>query len=371
MPGEIGIPFGEPDQVAPQIPIGPHPRITAPPKPPAPVPPPAPAPTPAPAPEPEPTLGEAWPELGKLSWLIVLLGLIALASALVDVLNTFLRWVLGPLYARTGRRQATPEQFTQWLTDPLGRSFQGLDADIGQSFNKLGQLTTRTGGAILAGQQVSYQIAVKLSRVQQHGSTTDKQVAHTRQQAQAAQAAAQEAAQTAEQTAKRTATTEHALHQQVQGLTHHITHVIEPELDALRHKIPQLERGATTAWDEIKKHDEALGLGALTAATALGLSRLGAGWTRCETNQRIGRFLCGSPPDLVRSLLSGLIDALVLTDICDLADLAARAAEAARPTMIAFVDVEDALVGCHGTSKAAPIRLARVSATPVFAAITL
>src|SRR5262245_29328316 len=63
---------------------------------PAPKPPPKPPVTP-PATPPEPTLPEALPDLGILAALIVLFGLIALATALADFLNWLFRRFLGPV----------------------------------------------------------------------------------------------------------------------------------------------------------------------------------------------------------------------------------------------------------------------------------
>jgi hypothetical protein len=311
---DIGIPIeGDHGLNAPYIPTPPHPPIGLPAPPVTPSPEPGPAPEPAPAPEPEPTLGQAMPDLGNIAWLLVLLGLIAVAVALVDFFNWLFRSMLGPLWPRSGSKTVTAPKLTQALSNSLGQHFDGLDGELGQSFQKLAQLTTGLGGAILAGEKVSYQIAVKLARVQGHAVRTDATAASARQQAKAAQATATEARQSAITAAATAAAANQTLQGRLDDLTHHVTRVLEPELEHLRHKIPELEKGAIVTWDEIKKHDLLLGAGAMTAAVAAGLGHLGGSWIRCENNQDLGKKLCGTDPGLLGKVSkNGIEDALAL-----------------------------------------------------------
>jgi hypothetical protein len=261
-------------------------------------------PQPPVAPAPEPTLPETLGDPWKISMLIIVLGLIALFAALLDAFWKLIRWGFGPLLPRSRRNPPPAETWLQWLSNSLGTAFQGIDPDVGQSFHKSANLLNHLGDELLRGAQVSHQTAAQVKGVRGRQATQTATEHATAQQTRrvAHEQTALQHAQTARDARSRQA--EQTTQGQIDGLTHHVTHVLEPELEALRDRIPNLEHGATVAWDEIKKHEELLGLGALTAATATALGRLGAGWTRCENNKSLGDAMCGADSNLARRLNS-------------------------------------------------------------------
>ena len=146
----------------------PAPRIVVPaPKPPIVPPitvPPITEPIPAPPPIPEPPGSpEALPDLGILSGLIVILGLILLVSALTDFFNWLTRFILGPFYKRAGSPQMSTQTLAQPLSNALGKAYFKLDQDIGLSFLKLASLESQVGTAILAADQVAFAAASRIA----------------------------------------------------------------------------------------------------------------------------------------------------------------------------------------------------------------
>jgi hypothetical protein len=338
------------------------PKITAPPvrpkPPPAPGPivEPAPIPVPAPAP-PGPSVPEAVPDLGKMSGLIVLLGLLALLVALTEMLNWAFKVALYPFTRGRAAPQFTPKTLGQGISSTLGNWEAKIDADIGLSFHKLAEMVDRGVADVGLVTKLVQTLAARLVALE----GTSPRVAHAAQAAAAAAAAAQTTATHASAAAATTAAhsgrVEGGLQGQIDALTHHVTHLIEPELDTLRSAIPALEHGASTAWDEIVKHERLLGEAAMAAAVAAGLSRIGAGWVACEANQLLGQATCRRGPNAVKNLLEGLIDIAVILDLCQIVGLLVDVAESQAVTdvLTTLTSGIQELIQCRGIALAKPL----------------
>lgn len=274
-----------------------------------------PAPAPPVAPGDTPGESETLPGLDKLAWLIVLLGLIALAAVLVDALNKFLRWSLGPLFKRTGQRQMSATQWTQILSNSLGSAYSGLEADLGQSFHRLGQTTTSTGALLVRVGQAVRTMANRVVALEQHTGVQDQRISRTRQRVETVQHTADQATRDTLREQRRARATDANLQAQLQQLPAHITQLIEPELEALRHRIRELERGATATWDEVKQHGEAIGEAGAVAAVAAGLAGLGSSWIRCEANKLLGEAMCEQGPQNMKRWLDLLLAGGILLDL--------------------------------------------------------
>jgi hypothetical protein len=108
-----------------------------------------------------------------------------------------------------------------------------------------------------------------------------------------------------------------------------------------------------------------LGTAALTAAVAVALNRLGLRWLRCSSLNRIGRRVGCAPWRMLEDVFMGTFTVLVASDLCRWTALMTTAAEQARPLFLELVDVENALVGCHGNTAPAPLRARGYSPTPL------
>jgi hypothetical protein len=338
------------------IPTPPHPPL---PEPPVVPPPPAPGPTPEPlpAPVPEPDLGEGLPDSTLLALLLVALGLAALAKALADFFNWLMRKALGPLFGRAGSPSVSPEDVAQPLTNALGSQLQGVDAELGVSFTKLAQLVNQAGSWIKTEAQLVWTLANRQAATEGALSAATARSNAATHQAAAAAAGAQTAAESAQTTATAATQAEKAQANELQALTTHITTVIEPELDALRHAIPELQRGVSTAWDELAKHGEAIGIAGLTAGVLTVLGRVGAAWTTCDNSATIGRAMCGSTGNSLARLLLGGLPLLAAADVCAMLEaMTALASSGAVQGSLGFgADAIAGLLACTRSERAKPL----------------
>lgn len=168
-----------------------------------------------------------------------------------------------------------------------------------------------------------------------------------------------------------TATVEHWLEPRITSVEHAVERVINRDVAGLRARTRELLDSLDNLWARVRRIDALLGTAAFAAAVAVALTRLDLQWIRCRNWGRIGRSVCGVPYGLLDALLAGAIDVLVVADLCDLSYLMTAAAEELVPEFMAFVDVEQALVGCHGNTAPPPLTLPTLSLPPSSARLQL
>lgn len=108
----------------------------------------------------------------------------------------------------------------------------------------------------------------------------------------------------------------------IRSLDRELAHVIEPEVDALRARARELEDGALRTFRWIKAHPNALASAAFAGAVAWALARLGAGWTRCNNWNKIGKHVCGLPTNLIEDVLGLSLALLAVVDPVAIAEAA-------------------------------------------------
>ncbi len=94
------------------------------------------------------------------------------------------------------------------------------------------------------------------------------------------------------------------------------------------------------------------------------LSQFELGWLRCKGVGKVGRGLCGLS-GLIETLFADAVDALIVADLCQFTEALSYAATRFEPVLIAFVDVESALIGCHGITAAPAIVIEAPDLPPV------
>lgn len=134
-------------------------------------------------------------------------------------------------------------------------------------------------------------------------------------------------------------------------------------------------RGLTRRWARIERRLRKLeaGVGAVAfaavMANALGLR------VKCLRSggnvRRVLQHLCGFPKWLVDLLILGTVESFVALDLCDFTDLLITTTEGLRPGLIAFVDVENVLIGCHGNTGPSVLTLPPVSLPVTVDAVAL
>jgi hypothetical protein len=308
------------------------------------------------APPPErPQAPGTLPDLSLFGALLVVLGLLALVSALRDFLNWWSRFSLGRLWRQGGGDVPTNSALLQPLSNYLGNLAVGFDQDVAMSFEKLSATTSKMGQALLAIATLARALSYRIAGLEGNAHQTAQQAADAAQAARGALNAAQTAQGTASAVGARTAAQTAALGGALKAQTTHITQLIEPELDTLRSRIGELEHGATTAWDLLKQHDEALSIAGVTAATAAGLARLGASWVECDATQLLGRSICGAGANTIEHLLEGLLDIAALYELCALVGGLVDAAESGpvQDVIATLADGAEELIQCRGLTLAA------------------
>ena len=147
---------------------------------------------------------------------------------------------------------------------------------------------------------------------------------------------------------------------------------LDRELGRIEGKaIPRVNQRISTAdtrighlWDWVRAHTVDVAAVTFAGAVAVALGRLGGGWIRCRNWNRLGKSVCGLPFGLLEDLLAAGITAFAVTDLCEFAAVAMGTAELIQPALMALVDVEDALVGCHGASGAPLLEPTRLRLPP-------
>lgn len=158
------------------------------------------------------------------------------------------------------------------------------------------------------------------------------------------------------------------LEREVDTLSRAVAHTA-PALIPLALPVPSIAPGwVRTGIDEVRAQ-----LGRvtrlLTPAGALGLvagatlASLDLGWLKCRGVTRLGRELCGLG-GLLETILNDAIEALIVADLCEFVAALTYAAEQFEPLLLAFVDVEDALIGCRGITAPADLNVPKLSLPP-------
>lgn len=292
-------------------------------------------------------------------WLLIL-ALILLAASLSKFFNWMMQKTLGRLWHAAGKPSVTPQSVTQAISSTLGPAALGVDPDVGTGLvnlaataNQLGGTFKHMGWAIHAQANAISRLTRSHEETQQVAGAAVKSAKQAKHEAQTANATATATRQQSESAQKAAQATQHAT-------TEHIHHVIEPELDKLRHAIPELKKGNATTWDELSKYIEAGGATAAIAATAYGLARLGGSWIRCDTNQALGRQMCGNTGNTLKKLLEGGLPLLALGDVCLVIKGATKLLNsgAVQGSLSFGVDAVAGLLSCTGADKAAPLNSA-------------
>lgn len=98
--------------------------------------------------------------------------------------------------------------------------------------------------------------------------------------------------------------------------------VITKDVGALRGRTKALEDGALDTWGWLRSHPLSGVTGAFAGAVAVALARLGFGFLRCRSWQRVGRSLTCSMADDLGALLGIAATAAVISDFRDLVKIA-------------------------------------------------
>jgi hypothetical protein len=125
-----------------------------------------------------------------------------------------------------------------------------------------------------------------------------------------------------------------------------------------------IEKSLDRLWHRIRAEKKVLVGTAFAGAVAVALGRMGLGWLRCSSLKRVGKQLGCGGFGLLEELFAASLVSFAALDICDFAAAAESVAESFVPALLALVDVEDALIGCHGATAAPRLTLPALHLPP-------
>lgn len=270
----------------------------------------------------ETALGEALPDVGRSTAFIVVIGLIGIASAFVQALFGIAEGALGWVPWLGSKVTAPLQSIEQRLINALGAVEANIDQEMGRSFHTMARLVHQIPQDIAVGAVVLYHLAAR-------GTThTVKVVEHTlriktvTEVATGASQIAQEALNHADTAARSAEHAEGVLRHEIASVAADVEGAIVPSVKALQAATIKLEKGLADSWELLQKHEEAIGIGAITAATAIALDELGIGQLRCASNRTFSKGLCEAGPQTIQNLLGLLFAGAAIADFRTLVKLA-------------------------------------------------
>jgi hypothetical protein len=313
-----------------------------------------------------PELSDAVPLLARLALLIVALGLLEGMSAITNFINWAIREALGPFGFLAGIVQFSLDQVLQPFSNYLSEAEGAIDNEIAISFHKIAQIWITAGKTLLGLATSTFQLGERLGADLAAHTGTQVIVEKITGAEKVVDRTINHYETKVEKIIEQAPRVEHVITQGATVTVHEITHLIEPELEALRDRIGKLEKGAAILWDEAKEAGEGFGISALTAATAAGLAGLGGSWIECEASQLFGRGICNIGPNAIRNLLSGLIDLAALLNLCTLLTLMYETAESSevQGLLATFTGGIEALINCRGVDTSAAFPIVPLSLPP-------
>jgi hypothetical protein len=311
----------------------------------------------------------ALPGLDKLAMILLVLGLVLLANAI----TSFLNWMLRTAWPGGGSRakQLQPVATTKALGSYLGTFAQSFDPEVGTSFTQMATTAGLMSRAFVALATRLYHVAEVVSVLQSQASANVDATNALRHKVQVQDAAQVQTVKELQAQIDKEDAAERRTERQLHALERYVTTVLEPELERLRKRIPDLEKGQATTTKRVEQHDTMLGLDAMVATVATAMSKLGTTWTRCDTNRQIGEDACRDESGLLKALLANALPILLAGDLCGMAVLLEDLLKVLQPAMLSFVSVENALIGCHGNDAPPDWPIAALSRTPVVATVAL
>ena len=306
----------------------------------------------------------AWPQLDYLAALLLALGLclgvVIVAKAFFGVTGT----VLGKLPVIGGWIDATGHRIEQRITNLFGGWAMSLEARIGASFHSIARLVDHLGREIARHAGLLAMVAQLIPGV----GTLESFVAGVAKLYRLVRALIHRLEGIGHDLGRRVGHVEHGIGADVlpriRGLERELHRTVEHDIASLRARDKALTREYERLYKWMRSHPWTIVTDAFVGAVAIALTRLGLSWIRCPSLGRLGRRFGCAPWQLLEELLAASLTAFAVADLCTFANVAMDTAVLIRPALLALVDVEDALVGCHGASGAPVLEPARLRLPP-------
>jgi hypothetical protein len=301
-----------------------------------------------------PTVAPAIPELAALIILVVALGILLLADAIVRALFQVGATLVGWVPWLGGKAKKSLHVIEQRINNYMSDAIAGVSASVSWSWHLLAQTVAWIGTTIVHSAERIAELnwyvtkkfslpffAERITRGLVNARLARELIdALTKRQAPWARALAHPesgpiaAGATAKTTplAREIAKLRAWTVARVRVVSHAIAVDIPHGIAGLRARDLALGKRLDRLWKRVRAHEKALVGAAFVAATAVALRRLGLGWIRCSNWRKIGRAGCRLDADALESLLLGTIAIVgsisIVTLAKELQDITGEGAEA-------------------------------------------
>lgn len=256
-----------------------------------------------------------------LIWAVALalcLLCVYLAKALFGTAEGAVGWI--PLFGKIATRSLT--SIEQKIVSFMSQAAASSDAKMGAALHELARVIDWIGEEINRHANLIEMLAGIVAGTAGL-SALYRAIAQLLRHSKAAQATATHALKTAIALPR---TIRHGIGEdvlpRVKSLERTVGGVIAHDLPGIRAGERTLGRGIDSLWKWTHRHTLLAGTLTFTAAVGAALARLGAGWTRCNNWNRIGRSVCASPLTDIEAIVGLLATGVVVADFRELVELA-------------------------------------------------
>lgn len=134
-------------------------------------------------------------------------------------------------------------------------------------------------------------------------------------------------------------------------------------------RVGTLERDISALEKWVRSHTKDLGLAAVSGLLVAALARE-LPWARCKNTSNVAKKLCSVPIKALEDLLGGVLDFLVLTDLCVLFTLMDKLATAVEPLILTATNELDHFLSCRHSRTAPELTPAYIGAPTPSGTIT-
>lgn len=306
----------------------------------------------------------AWPELDYLAALYFAL---AVCFAIIIVVKAFFgvtSHTIGKLPIIGGWIDAEGQKIQNKIVNLFGGYAANIEGRIGTAWHSVARLVDWLGREIHAHAALLALLAQNAPGLQAFGNAL-KQILALDKRVKQAQA---DAVGIGHDVFPRIKTVERGIGNDVlpllRSLDREIGRVVTKDTAALWHRTGALEADYHRLLRWMRTRTRTVVDKAFVGAVAIALARLGLGWLRCPSLGKLGKRIGCGGFGLLDELFAASFVAFAAADICTFANVAMGTAELLRPALLELVDVEDALVGCHGATGVRPLHTTALRLPP-------
>jgi len=135
----------------------------------------------------------------------------------------------------------------------------------------------------------------------------------------------------------------------------------------LRERTTSLEHGALRTFEWIRSHPLSAVTGVFAGAVSIALARLGFGFFRCRSWQRLGRRMTCGLGSLLETIVLDALDVLLITDLCQITTYMVRVAQSApvQEVLDLIISGTDELLQCQGVDRPPALHVRGVALPPL------